>query len=110
MKHLVFLGLMSVFLVTGCYTYTPTQSNNNPYKENQQKIQDNCDSFKGKTKKTLLLNWGPPITSTSDGEGGEVLTYSNAVRLSYGTYRVTVHMYINSSGVVYACRVMQSVK
>jgi hypothetical protein len=61
------------------------------------------DSWLGDTKQDLILKWGPPERTASDGGGGEVLVYSNQV---YNPYtRNTIYQcrmfYVDSDGKIY---------
>ncbi|MEJ0106803.1 MAG: hypothetical protein WDO19_31525 [Bacteroidota bacterium] len=38
-------------------------------------------SWVGKTKAELLRSWGPPLSVSGDGQGGEILVYSSTVTL-----------------------------
>lgn len=49
------------------------------------------DSWIGKTKQNLIMSWGPPERTESDGGTGEVLVYSSKYYNSY--YRTTTYRY-----------------
>ena len=73
------------------------------------------DSWMGATKHSLILSWGPPSRTASDGDGGEVLVYaysgySNSIPLldgqylpaqSWYDYRI---FYVSSEGKIYSWR------
>lgn len=63
------------------------------------------DSWMGATKQQLILRWGPPTTTASDGNGGEILIYARRV---YGQFNYTTvdyweykMMYFNQQGKAY---------
>jgi hypothetical protein len=78
----------------------------------------------GHTKAELYQSWGPPQSKTDDGQGGEILIYSNYVNMgqqpgqiysnyyggvSYTTpqqrgYSRTRMFYVNKSGTIYNWR------
>jgi hypothetical protein len=58
----IFLILVSLFLIVGCYS-----------------TQKTMDSWIGSSKKDLIMNWGPPDRTASDGSGGEILIYAKQV-------------------------------
>ena len=55
----------------------------------------------GSTKQLLLLNWGPPTSTMSDGAGGEIYTYSDPGQLIVGYYTPFINIYINEKGIIY---------
>lgn len=67
------------------------------------------DSWMGATKQQLIMKWGPPTKTASDGGSGEILVYStqkydpgNAyLNLPPLTYWDNKYFYINSEGKVY---------
>lgn len=72
------------------------------------------DSWLGSTKHALIIEWGPPQQTTSDGDGGEVLIYCTRVYIpatNYGMGLVSATdyyknrmFYIHSNGVIYSWR------
>lgn len=61
------------------------------------------DSWLGSTKRSLIMSWGPPARTTSDGGTGEVLIYANQAydaynRISY--YKYTM-FYVYPGGTIY---------
>ena len=44
------------------------------------------NSYMGKTKKDVILAWGPPTRVTEDGDGGEILIYEKWVNYGSSTY------------------------
>ena len=65
------------------------------------------DPWLGATKQELILNWGPPIRTTSDGGSGEILVYAeqgdqpssgNVRAYTYWDYK---YMYVDSTGRIY---------
>ena len=82
-------------------------------------IDDMMNSWIGASKNELLLSWGPPNQTFSDGKGGEVWTYAqdrqtmgNAWTDSYGRtywnapkqYQSVRQFYINENDIIYAYR------
>lgn len=69
----------------------------------------NLDNWLGHTKQELVLNWGPPSQTDSDGNGGEILTYSNVYKSPFtGDYFDKIRlMYVDASAKVYAWRQYQ---
>jgi len=45
----------------------------------QDKEKEVMDSWMGSTKAELILEWGTPTQTTSDGQGGEILIYDRTV-------------------------------
>lgn len=62
------------------------------------------DSWNGRHKKELILAWGPPSRTTSDGNGGEVLIYSNQSAYNGQVFWKHTMMYANSAGKIYFWR------
>ncbi|MGB8193254.1 MAG: hypothetical protein WCF67_15095 [Chitinophagaceae bacterium] len=63
------------------------------------------NSWVGKDKSDLIMKWGPPTQTTSDGKGGEVLVYAHRVYSNTGgnvydawQYRM---MYADTNGKIY---------
>ena len=65
------------------------------------------DPWLGATKKELIMSWGPPIRTTSDGGTGEVLVY-----VAQGEFAATpgnrpdkfwnyTYMYVDTTGRIY---------
>jgi hypothetical protein len=77
-------------------------------------------SWVGRHQSELILAWGPPDRTTSDGNGGSILIYGHYVDLGqtsgqvYGNgsytapqqqgYQRTRMFYVNSAGVIYSWR------
>lgn len=66
----------------------------------QKKI---MQSWVGNTKQNLILNWGPPATTASDGGTGEILVYSQPVyipqfQMNYYDYKM---FYVDRRGTIY---------
>lgn len=69
------------------------------------KTEENLNSWLGSTKQALILKWGPPTQTTSDGGGGEILVYAHRVYyvyynkpIDYWEYRM---MYADATGKIY---------
>ena len=61
------------------------------------------NSWLGHTKQELIMSWGPPARTASDGGTGEILIYAKQVyipqwNMNYYEYKM---MYINSDGKIY---------
>jgi hypothetical protein len=61
------------------------------------------DTWLGHGKKDLIMQWGPPDLTTSDGDGGEIIAYVNQVympnyNVNYYNYRM---FYVNREGKIY---------
>lgn len=86
----IFLILMVVGLVSACVS--------------ERKV---MDSWLGSTKQQLIMSWGPPARTASDGGTGEILVYatqgywqgySGQPSFVYWNYR---YMYVNNQGKIY---------
>jgi len=72
----------------------------------QKKLTENVlNSWIGDSKQNLILKWGPPVQTTSDGNNGEILVYANRIYyvlatgpVDYWEYRM---MYVNAAGKIY---------
>jgi hypothetical protein len=83
-------------------------------------INNQMQSWIGHPQSELILSWGPPARTTSDGNGGSILIYGQYVDLgqspgqvyangSYTApqqngYQRTRMFYVNSNGVIYSWR------
>lgn len=78
-------------------------------------ISNGMQSWNGHTSQDLILQWGPPSRTTTDGAGGEVLVYEfwrpvNRAFVPYagwvqtGGYTAVRSFYVNASGVIYNWR------
>ncbi len=65
------------------------------------------NSWLGSTKQNLIMSWGPPARTASDGGAGEILVYANQGywpgyngqgAFVFWDYR---YMYANSDGIIY---------
>lgn len=71
------------------------------------------NSWIGQTKQNLIMNWGPPVKTASDGGSGEILVYSSKVYIpgnQYAapqTYWDNRYFYVNSDGKVYHWTIKQ---
>lgn len=64
---------------------------------NQNQIQQARDYWIGESESTLIQSWGPPNQRTSDGDGGQILTYNR-----YNGYITWVtNFYVNSDKIIY---------
>ncbi len=82
--------------------------------QGKKKTKKLMDSWLNSTKQQLILSWGPPSSTTSDGGDGEILIYSRRVYVpaqQYGQYRspgVDYYnykmFYVNSQGTIFSWR------
>ena len=79
MKKLLSMLLVIGFLFSGC----------------SKKISQTMASWVGHHKSSLIQSWGPPSNISSDGQGGEVYTYSYS-RNNTQTSTTTYNQYNNS--------------
>lgn len=84
------------------------------------------DSYLGRTKSNLILNWGPPTNVANDGQGGEIYIYARKIHYqgssgittpTYGggtytssptpgnTFWNYKMFYVNSNGIIYHWKV-----
>jgi hypothetical protein len=84
------------------------------------RINDTMQSWIGHPQSELILKWGPPQSTASDGNGGSILIYGAYVNLGqtpgqiYANgaytapqqqgYQRTRMFYVNSSGIIYNWR------
>ena len=83
MKNLLLIGLL---ILSGC--------------AHQRAV---LDSMKGKPKNQVIMSYGPPARTASDGNNGEILVYAKNINipdyhLNYWKYTM---FYINPAGTVY---------
>ena len=88
---LVFSFLLALITITGC--------------NSTKKLEQNLNSWLGHSKQELILKWGPPNQTTSDGSNGEILVYTRHVYyvlnnnpVDYWEYRM---MYADAGGKIY---------
>lgn len=72
------------------------------------------DSWMGKTEQELVWKAGPPMSRTSDGNGGSVLVYQDLRNLNIlnqplpkgqaSSYMAGRMFYVNGNGIIYAWR------
>jgi hypothetical protein len=80
-----------------------------------RKERKNMESWIGSKKHSLIVSWGPPSQTADDGDGGEILIYSNRVYVpaaNYGgmykpatDYYHNKMMYVHSDGKIYYWRI-----
>lgn len=78
--------------MSGCYTTKQTT--------------DTLQTWIGNSKQNLIMQWGPPTSTSSDGAGGDVLMYATRVyrQLPNGSTLDSWHyriMYANADGRLY---------
>ncbi|HLO71509.1 MAG TPA: hypothetical protein VK167_11600 [Flavipsychrobacter sp.] len=94
----------------------------NGYSQSRRRLEKEMNSWKGSTKHELLMGYGPASRSASDGDGGEILVFSDVITKSNpslvpdgnGGLMVQQNMpyvyylhkmyYINKDGIVYHWR------
>ncbi|PSR53254.1 hypothetical protein AHMF7605_06775 [Adhaeribacter arboris] len=61
----------------------------------EQELRETMDEWIGQTKHQLLLKWGVPTVTASDGNGGEILKFDQLRRglFSNGNYITVIHTY-----------------
>lgn len=59
------------------------------------------NSWMGSTKHQVILNWGAPSRTASDGNGGEILVWSNQYSYNYQAFWKHTMMYFNQYGKAY---------
>jgi len=94
----------SIMFLNSCYTYTTIP------------ISKTMDTWKGATEHQIILTFGAPSSTTSDGAGGKILVYSQEQSITYynrlytnsgitssNTYKDNLFMqfFIDSTGIVY---------
>ena len=63
------------------------------------------ESWMDNHQSQLILSWGPPNRTASDGAGGTILIYEEAVQVTDDDgYTATRMFYVNPSGIIYAWR------
>ena len=88
------IALVLFFALTGCGSINATMQ-----------------SWQGKPAHNLIMKWGPPTRTITDGAGGQVLTYDYWVPRTFipylgwiGGYTATRSFYVNAEGVIYNWR------
>lgn len=71
-KKILFIAILTSLL--GCSTTKRVSGNK------QQELQEMMDSWIGSSKHDLLLTWGSPVSVSSDGNEGEILTFEELKR------------------------------
>ena len=106
----IWLLLLLIYTLTGCAYQA-------------KKLNAVMESWLGKSESELILAWGPPQNTASDGNGGKVLVYSTTRQQTpqikpaldvYGnmhqvvapgaTWEASRMFYVNSEGTIYAWR------
>ena len=112
MRWILFVGILFAGILASCSHLTPDAMLN---------------SWLGKTEHELLLSWGPPSRTDSDGAGGRILSYIHTEdwvspyvrpgklvdhgdgtasytppRQSSGTSTKIRRFYVNAEGVIYS--------
>ena len=101
MKQFLIMPLLCLFASCSQLFYSDTQSNQEMIADLNKDLELKGRSTVGRTKNELLLNWGPPSSKTSDGNNGEIYTYTVSAPFSFGTYTGITNLYINEKGVIY---------
>lgn len=63
------------------------------------------DSWLHHSKHELILKWGPPVRTTSDGADGEILIYCSTRYYDGNTFYNYRMFYANGSGEIYSWRI-----
>jgi uncharacterized protein YceK len=97
------LILFTTILLSGCSQlfYSNTESPEQIIANLNKDLEAKGKSTIGRTKQELLLNWGPPNAKSTDGDKGEIYTYTVSAPFSFGTYTGITNLYINDKGVIY---------
>lgn len=97
------LIIFTTVLLLGCSQlfYSNTKTPEQTIAELNQNFEAKVKSWIGQTKQEMLLNWGPPNARFSDGNNGEIYTYSVSAPFSFGTYTGISNFYIDSKGIIY---------
>lgn len=93
-----FLAMLSLISLISC---TST-------KELQEQRRKSLDSWKGHSKSELILSWGPPTKTDSDGDTGQVLTWAKyqtvyIINRANPVWTYTM-MYVGADGIIYHWR------
>ena len=108
LKLKLIIALLIMVSISGCGS---TQSV--PVESNQERVLKGMNTFIGHTKKQLLLQYGAPQSVTSDGDGGEIVTYIDVKsayfnNLGYVSITHKYFFYVNSENVIYYCNYIKS--
>lgn len=95
MKSKIVLFMFLTLALASCGTYQSS---------NDSEIDKMRERFMGRPKQEVIVNWGNPDEISSDGEGGEILTY----RRYNGAFYWITNFYINSDKKVYWANVHRS--
>lgn len=95
--------LFTLIMLSGCSQmfYSNTKTPEQTIAELNSDLDAKGKSTIGRSKQDLLLNWGPPDSKFSDGNNGEIYTYTISAPFSFGTYTGITNLYINEKGVIY---------
>lgn len=90
-------------------TMSRSQNRQNIERQNEKKLKESMNSWVGSSKNNLLIEWGEPQSVNSDGNGGELLTFTELKRAYFDNfgYITVIHkyiFYINSNNKVYNWR------
>lgn len=77
-------------------------------------MKNTSENWVGKTKSSLIKNWGPPIRYMDDGQKGEVLVYAEQIyansknaegsRIAGPNYWSYSYVYVDKEGKIYSFR------
>jgi len=95
--------LFTALFLSSCYPTSYTGSSNSKMiSDMNSKIAANVKTTMGSTKQNIVMNWGPPTSTTTDGtEKGEIYSYIRSQQFSFGLYTSFVYLYFNENNVVY---------
>ena len=100
-NRILFIVLLTFIVRCSPFTYQSQTSNYDVMYKLNTELEAKGKSTVGSTKKLLLLNWGPPTSIISDGNQGEIYTYSYPGQLIVGYYTPFINIYINEKGIIY---------
>ena len=98
-KYFLFLLLTTLFTLNSCSSFL------DPSKAQTDKTIKMMETWIGSTKQDLLLKWGSPDSITSDGNGGEIVSFYEYDKVmvydTLITRRYTYSFYIDAQQKIY---------
>ena len=98
-KYFLFLLLTTLFTLNSCSSFL------DPNKAQTDKTIKMMETWIGSTKQDLLLKWGSPDSITSDGNGGEIVSFYEYDKVmvydTLITRRYTYSFYIDAQQKIY---------
>jgi hypothetical protein len=71
MRKIKYLMIFTLTVLTSCIGLV----NSSDFEDEEEKA---MNSWLGSKKSTLILQWGPPTRTQSDGDGGQILIYDSS--------------------------------